>query len=426
MKKTWMIVGAATLAAAGALPWGVGYITELQWQQATEEVNRAQPFVRMETSDYRRGLLASQVDGVMVFSNPETGESHRWNYRADVTHGVTGSLLAFEPEGGWSPEGSDWFPEGDPRLTLETRWWGKAVLELEAPLMTMSNVATGESLVTSGGLARLELSNAGEKSKALMVWPSISLSGPEMDVQLTDIHVEQDMTHLAGDIWVGGASLEVGAVQLDQPAVPTMRFHGLNMKTSSEASENNTRLDSTVTVDLQEIEHGGQAYGPHHVAFAVDDLQVAGWNTLTEGIETLQAMPAADDVGDIELNMAAMNQINAAVRDLAAAGFSVGIPELSLATPEGAITGHGEIRHPQLTDAQKAGMLMVMQQLTGDFSLSLPRTLVEHYPEIRLQMAPLIKEGLLVPEGDRLVMNAVMRDLVLDVNGTEIPLPPLF
>ena len=68
---------------------------------------------------------------------------------------------------------------------------------------------------------------------------------------------------------------------------------------------------------------------------------------------------------------------------------------------------------------------MVMQKLTGEMDLSLPVALAEDYPEFRLQLAPLIKQGLLVQQGDRLVLDASMSDLMLDVNGVEIPLPPL-
>ncbi|WP_269079125.1 DUF945 family protein [Marinobacter similis] len=97
MQKKWIITGVAVLAVAGAMPWVVGFVTEQQWQQATEEMNRAQSFLKMETGAYRRGVLGSELTGALVVQNPETGESHQVEYRANVTHGVTGSLLDFEP-----------------------------------------------------------------------------------------------------------------------------------------------------------------------------------------------------------------------------------------------------------------------------------------------------------------------------------------
>jgi uncharacterized protein YdgA (DUF945 family) len=100
LNAKWMIAGAGVLAVAGGLPWIVGYVTEQQWQQATEEVNSAQPFLRMETENYQRGILSARFNGSVNLTNPETGETQQFAYRATVSHGVTGSLMDFEPEGG--------------------------------------------------------------------------------------------------------------------------------------------------------------------------------------------------------------------------------------------------------------------------------------------------------------------------------------
>lgn len=428
MQKKWMIAGAAVLAVAGAMPWLVGYVTEQQWQQATAEVNRSQSFVRMETGQYRRGLLGSDLSGSLVLKHPETGRSHQLDYRASVTHGVTGSLLEFEPVGGWSPEGADWFPGEQPRLTLETRLWGSATVELEAPTVNVANAATGESLSTSGGLARLDISDAGSRAKALMVWPAVSLSGPEVDIRIADIHMEQDLEHLSGEIWTGGGELEVGSVEIRSATDAPMTLRDFTLASSSEARDEGRRLDSSVRLELEEIVRADQGYGPHRIEFALENLDVASWSALTRGMTDLQALALqADGAGRPSpgQQMAAMEQVNAALRELAAAGFSVGFPELSLATPEGAVTGSAEIRHPELSAQDKAGMLMVMQRLTGNLNLSLPLALAENYPEVRMQLAPMVKQGLLIRDGDRLVMNAVMEDLMVDVNGMEIPLPPL-
>jgi hypothetical protein len=103
----------------------------------------------------------------------------------------------------------------------------------------------------------------------------------------------------------------------------------------------------------------------------------------------------------------------------------MGIRELSLATPEGEVTGSLDISHPELSDQQRDNMLMVMQALTGSVNFSMPVALAEDYPAVRMQVAPLIKQGLLVQNGERLVMDGRMEDLVLTVNDVEIPLPPL-
>lgn len=70
-------------------------------------------------------------------------------------------------------------------------------------------------------------------------------------------------------------------------------------------------------------------------------------------------------------------------------------------------------------------MLMVMQRLTGQVAVSLPAALADKYPALMMQLAPLIKEGMMEQQGDRLSMEAELKDLALNVNGVVIPLPPL-
>lgn len=428
MNVKWMIAGAGALVLAGALPWGVGYVTQQQWQQATQEVNNSQPFVRLETGEYQRGILGSEVLGTVSLTNPDTGESRRFDFQADVTHGVTGSLMVFEPQGGWSAGGAGWFPEQQPKVTLETRLWGSAVFELEAPKMEIEDADTGESLATSGGLVRVEVSDAGSSAEALVVWPALALTGPGINLRLADLRLEQTMNHLTGEVWTGSGEMAISSLSLSAAQEPPVALDRVSVRSSTEAVDSGQRLDSRVSFEVAGVTVADNTYGPQRLVFALEDLEVEAWNTLMTGFTGLQeaamSQPGAGQE-TFEQQMEAMQQVNTAVRDLAAAGFRLGVPELLVTTPEGQVTGSAEIHHPELTAEEKAEMLMVMQRLTGDLKLSLPLALVESYPEVQLQLAPLIKQGLLVQQGDRLVMNATMQDLVLDVNGEEIPLPPL-
>lgn len=427
MKAKWIIAGAGVLVVAGAMPWVVGYVTEQQWQQVNHELNQSQPFLQMQTEDYRRGFLSSNLNGAITVFNPETGDTRRIEYRADVTHGITGSFMDFVPVDGWAPEGADWFQER-PRLTLETRLWGVAILELEAPAIAINNPDSGESLRTSGGVARIEISDTGSQAEALIVWPQLSLSSPEMSVRVNGFRVEQSMAHLEGDVWTGSMEASIDSVALTSPEMSPLTIEGVFAHSSTEAKRDGQRLDSKMTIEAEKVLFEDEVYGPHKLAFALENLDVASWNMLASSMTELQSLtlaPTSSGPEMFEQQMAAMGQVNTAMRDLAAAGFSVGFSELTLDTPEGEVTGHAVIRHPELTADEKVGMLLVMQQLTGDMSLSVPSVLVDDYPAVRLQLAPLVKQGLLVPDGDRLVLAAKLNDMMVEVNGQKIPLPPL-
>lgn len=428
MKAKWIAAGVGVLIVAGITPWGVGYVTEQQWGQMTHELNQSQSFVQLRTDDYQRGFFGARVTGTVTMMNPENGESYPVEYQASVTHGITGSYMDFEPVSGWAPEDADWFHE-QPRLTLESRLWGTAVLELEAPAIAINNSTSGESLRTSGGIVRVEVSDAGEQVKALAVWPQLRFTAPEMTLRADDFRLEQNMAHLQGDVWTGLMEASLATVALTAPGMPPVTIEGLQMRSSTEAKASGQRLDSRLSAAAEKLRYEDEGYGPHKLVFALENLDVASWGRLTTSMAELQALALTQDQGGreaFEQQIAAMEQVSRAARDLAAAGFTAGFPELVLNTPEGKVTGSAGISHPELTDDQKAEMLMVMQRLTGKMDLSLPARLVEKYPMVRMQLAPLIKQGLLVPEGDRLVLAARLSDMMVDVNGQEVPVPPLF
>ena len=426
--KRWTIAGTAILVVAGVAPWGVGYLTEQHWLNATEEVNNAQPFLRMETDRYRRGVMSSEVSGTATFLDPATGESNRIDFEVQVSHGITGSHLNFRPTEGWQPEGAGWFPNDEPKLTLETRVWGSATLELQAPAIEISEPHGGGVLRSSGGLARIDIGRLGEKADMLVVWPAVVLSGPEMNVTIENVHMEQSLAWLSGDIWTGAGAVTIDALTMQGPQVPPVAFNGIALSSHSEADRKGERLDSSIALELDSVVFDDGTVGPHRIEFAVDGLDVASWNEFSSVMTDMQLMAAQagqSPQAAFEQQMALMQRFNDSVRGLAAAGFSAGIRELSLDTPEGAVQGSLDLSHPELSESERANMLMVMQGLTGALDFRMPLALAENYPAVRMQVAPLIKQGLLVDAGDQLVMTGRLQDLVLDINGIEIPMPPL-
>lgn len=427
--KKWIVAGSAILVAAGAAPWGVGYLTEQQWFEAAREVNRSQPFLTMETEQYQRGVLGADARGTLTLTDPATGDRHQVDFRMTVSHGVTGSLMDFRPADGWQPEGANWFPEGDPRLTLETRLWGAAVLELKMPVIRIEPPEGNESLRSSGGLVRLDVGSMGEQADLLMVWPELQVDGPDGQVGIRDIQLEQSMEWLSGDIWTGSGTMTVQSLSFAAAGAPPVTVEGVTLDSLSEASDDGTRLDSEVSLSLDSTRMMGDAYGPHRVTVSLEQLDVDSWNDFSNTVAEMQAL-ALQDPDDpqaaFEQQMVLMQRVNDSLQGLVAAGFSAGIPELSVSTPEGVVEGSLSLSHPELSEEERQQMLMVMQRLTGQVDLSLPAALAENYPSVRMQAAPLIKQGLLVEEGDRLVLEGRMKDMVLTINGQDLPLPPLF
>lgn len=427
MNKTGLVAGGVILAVAIAAPWAVGMVTEKQWHQVTAEVNASQPFVRLETGDYQRGYLGGRVEGTLVVDDPAAEEPVQFDYQARVSHGVTGSLLEFSAVDGLPEAAGRLFTEEKPRLTLETRLWGTAIVELTVPAVSVADAQTGQSLSLSGGFARADIGDAGREADITLVWPGMTVSGPEMTLTLDELRLEQSLSHLSGEVWTGEGEAVLGSLEVAAPGQPPLRFESFNMSSRTWAGDHDSRVSGETVATLETVIAGDEAFGPHRLEFVMRDLHVDSWSELTGALTDLQvaAMDQGGSPAVFEQQMASMGRLNEALLGLAAHGFEFGFSDLRVMTPEGEISGQAMIGHPALSEEERSQMLMVMQRLTGQVAFSLPVALAENYPALRLQLAPLIKQGMLVEQGDRLNLDARLEDMALNVNGVIIPLPPL-
>lgn len=429
MKKYWMIAGAAVLVVGVAAPWAVGMVTEQQWQEATREVNASQAYFQLETHDYQRGYLGAGFSGTLVVRDPGNGDTHQFDYRANVTHGITGSLLDFEPESGMPAEVVELFPDQKPRLTLETRLWGTAIVELTVPAISVMDERTGESLNVSESYGRVSIGDAGAEADITLLLPGAVVRGPDLRISMEDFRYQQHMEHLRGGVWTGEGDMSLAGLELAARNEPPVSLADFSLQSETYTEDGGASLGSTTVATLETVQVGDGAFGPHRLEFVFSGVDVDSWSELTAALADLQGAALTAETASrqdiMQQQMEAMGRINGALTDLAAEGFSFGFPELSMATPEGPVTGQLMLQHPSLTDEEKAQMLMVMQRLTGSLDISLPLALAENHPEVMMQVAPLIKQGMMVKEGERLHLEATLEDMAVTVNGNVIPLPPV-
>ncbi|MDL0431055.1 DUF945 family protein [Marinobacter sp. TBZ242] len=430
LKKQWMVAGAAVLAVGVFAPWAVGYVTEQQWQSVTTEVNQSQPLFQLETRDYNRGYMGAEFSGTIIVQDPETGEEHEFDYQARVSHGVTGSLMDFSPPGELGSQLDRIFPDEKPKLTLETRLWGTAIFEFTVPAVSLIDEETGESFDMSESYARADISGNGSQADILMLWPGAVIRAPDLRISIEDFRLEQTLEHLTGEVWLGNGDMSLSRLEVASRHEPALRFDQFAIKSETTTGDDGKSIDSEAVVTLEKMTADDESFGPHRMAFVFNGLDVESWNDLTSALTDMQVAALNSKAGDsravMQQQMESMSRINEAMLGLAAEGFSFGFPELSFATPYGPVNGEIMVQHPSLSDEERDQMMMVMQRLSGNLEVSMPLALVEQHPELGMQVAPLIKQGMVEQEGDRLRVQGTLEDLALDVNGNLIPLPPLF
>lgn len=431
MKTQWMVVGLGALALAAAAPWGVGYYTEQQWHGVESGFNDAQTILRLETRTYDRGYMNARVNGSVTFIAPESGEQHTFDYQARVSHGITGSLMDFSTTEGLGDQAEKFFPDEKPRLTLETRVWGTATVEMTVPEVNVTDEVTGETLNISKAYGRADIGSAGSELDIEFEWPGMTVNGPDAIMTVTDFRMEQTLEHLTGDLWLGGGEMTLASLQIDAPEQPAVRLDGLSITSDTGATADGKRLNGDSSISLENIAANGAEFGPQEIQIRFDGLDVASLEEMSSAINDMQqaTMTSAaeqDPQAAMQQQMQSFQRVSSAMLGLAAEGFTLGFPKVDLSTPEGPINGELVISHPELSDEERSQAMMVMQGLTGNFDISMPAALVEKNQALAMQVAPLIKQGMVVQEGQSLRMTGTLKDMALDINGNVLPLPPVF
>lgn len=427
MKRQWIVASAGLLVVAVVtLPWGTGYLAKQQWQLATQEVNSSQTWLEMQIGRYNRGFWSSEFEGTLLLRNPASNDEISVPYLANVSHGLTGNLTEIKPVNGWTPAGEDWFGDKAPRLTVEARLWGSAVGELTVPEFNMTGDGNSETVFGSGGVVRVNGSLGSDTVNISADWPSLVIASEEADLRLGNLTLEQDLQRLSDDIWLGEGTLSLQSLELIPANADAVMLRGLSFYSNSEAINNNSALDSLISIKLDELQLAGDTLGPHRIEFELKGLNVEAWSAVSRSVTDMQLAAFAVENGDpnaFQQQMQAMSDVGESVQLLAAAGFSVGFPDIHLVSPEGPLQGNVLVTHPGAAGGSESSL--IMPGLEGSMALSIPLALAENNEAVRMQTAPLIKDGLLITEGDRLLLKATLKDLVLNVNGQPIPLPPL-
>lgn len=429
--KAWIWITAGILGtAAAAAPWGVGVVTETQWQQATTELNAAQPFMELDTRRYERTYLGARIEGMARLRDPDTGEVQYFPYTGDVSHGVTGSQIELRPTEDGADRLASLFPERQPSLTMSFRAWGSVRLDLNIPALSLSDEATGESLQVAEIYGWMTGDYLGGDLELELRAPGAVLRTPQARYAANNLQLSQSLAHLSGDVWTGEGSLTLDSLNADTRTQGSVALEGLRIRSDIQAEDDGQRFSSVLSMVLEEVDQNGVESGPHEAEFVMQGLDVAAWNRATGAFDELRGLMQAEAAGAaqrelIDRQVAVMESVNESARALAAGGFAVGLQKLRLQLPEGDVVGSLMLEHPRLPAAERDQLSLVMQRLTGTMKLSLPSALLQSQPLLLAELRPLLDQGLLVRDGDALRLSARLEDMEVDVNGNRIPLPPI-
>ncbi|WP_404365346.1 DUF945 family protein [Marinobacter sp.] len=426
----WIVAGVVVVIAGAAAPWGTGVLTEKQWAEGQKRLNGQQLVVGVETERYDRGYLGASVAGTVQFEDPDSGEQLEIPWQGQVSHGFVSSQVDIEFGSSDSELMQQLFPAEKPSLSISLNAWGTAGLVVAVPAIDARDEATGESLKMAEAVVRIGVHDAGDSFDLVLEWPGLVARGPDVELTLGDVTVNQTMSRLRGDVWTGEGSLALENATLDPSGQPGLSLQGMSLQSTTSA-DNSDSFSVDSTFGIEQVVSDGIPSGPHRARFVMQDFAVDPWNRLLGAFGDMQMLSTTAEVSSLsrqallEQQMQAMDAVSSALRDLAAAGLSFGFPEVNLEFPEGQISGEVMLYHPQLTTEEGEALTLVMQRLTGSMDVRLPVDLVESRPALMEELAPLVQQGILVRDGGDFVLKARLEDLEVDVNGNRFPLPPM-
>lgn len=425
MKKVWIIAGGVVVVAAVAAPWAVGKLTEQHWQSATGQFNASQPYFVMETEAYERGYLGSEARGQLFAVDPDTGERYPVGWTGDISHGITSSTIDFDFDFADDAGLQAVFPDEKPTVTVTTSAWGSSLVELDVPAIDYVDEASGDSLNVSASYATLEISDDGETLDARVQFPGLVLRAPDGRLSVENLVLDQHASLLTGKLWTGDATVTLDKVSVATRDEPEMILDNLEMVSESEADGEGEQFGVSTVLTLENVSYGDESEGPHRFEFGLQDVSVAAWNDLLESVSQLQSMSTnanADPQQAFEQQMQATMALTGSIEAIMADGLTT-TADLDLSSPDGPVTANMVISHPEQEDGEPVPLMMIAQTIEGELSVKLPKALADRYPELGEELMPLLVQGALVEKGEFYVMEASLRNMMVNLNGNEMPLP---
>ncbi|WP_166257145.1 DUF945 family protein [Marinobacter salicampi] len=428
--KKWIVAALLVLAVVMVAPWGVGVLTEQQWAQAEAQMNAQQEMLAMDTRTYERSYFGADVAGVLRIQDPSSGDMVDVPYQGEVSHGLLSSQIDLQLGDPGSELMQQLFPEDQPSISTTVNAWGTADIVFTVPAIDARDEETGESLKAFELIGRLVIADKGGSFELDVDWQGMVALGPDAGFTVNNLLLHQSMERLRGDVWTGTGTIEIDTVTARLEGQPELSLQGLSLDSTTRAGEGGDSFSTDTAIEIGQATSAAGESGPYRARFAMEELDVDAWNGLLAAFAELQMLNAASSQEQsqqqlMEQQMQAIDSLNASLRRLAAGGFAIGFPEVGLTFPEGRVTGELMLRHPELSQQEAEDMALVMERLTGNLDLRLPAELVSSQPALLNQMAPLIEQGLITPDGEDYVLDAELENLQLDVNGTLIPLPPM-
>ncbi|UZE95653.1 YdgA family protein [Alkalimarinus alittae] len=422
------LVGLGVIALSG--PYISGTQAESQYHQAIEALN-AQAGVEAVSESYEKGYFGADSVTRIKFDRSELDDEmpQEVRFKTHFSHGIYSvkavSHLALDEETTASLK--DILGDKPPvEIVTTVNVFGDASVVATTPNIDFTDPEMGDKISISVFEMTVDVPSDYKQVTASINWPGMKMTGADgKDLAIGQLSMTQTGSQLTDYLWTSDMVLTLDSISgLDSE----QRFDLINLKMTSITEEaSKGRIDSGFEMSIDSVKLNEEEFKNQKLVFSLKDLAIVEFDTLMGTFDKLEETSQITDPQ--QQAMAQMEQFARIGQDVTALfnkGLKIDISELFVNTPKGDVTGVLHIEQPESDTAANAGPGALLQTTKGHLSLAVPvQLLALAGPQIQQQLEGLLAQNLIVKDGDVYKTEAKLESMVININGTEMPLPPL-
>jgi uncharacterized protein YdgA (DUF945 family) len=254
----------------------------------------------------------------------------------------------------------------------------------------------------------------------------MNVSGVNGDtLKVGKLSMEQTGSQLTDYLWTNRMTMTLDSVTGSGEG---QVFDLKNMSFSSVTEEASAgRIDSGFEVTIDSVKLNEDEFKNQKLVFALKDLAVVEFDVLMSTLDKLEETSQISDPQQQAMEqMELIARVGQELTALFNKGLKIDVSELFVSTSKGDVNGSLHLEQPASDAVNDAGPMALLQTTKGDLALSIPALLLEGAaPEMQQQLEALLAQNFIVKEGGVYKTEATLENMVVNLNGTEIPLPPL-
>lgn len=427
----WVGVG---LVGLGAIALGGPYLSgteaEKQYHQAVKSLNK-QTGITAISESYEKGYLGADVVTVIKIDRTELDNElpQELKLSTHIAHGLysVSAITNLVLDDAAKAEFKELLGDKPPlEIVTKVNLLGDASIVATTPEINFTKVDGDETVSISVFKMTLEVPSDHKQVMADINWPGMSVTGVDGDaLSIGKLSMTQTGSQLTDYLWTSDMSMTLDSVSGSGDGqsftINKLKFNSI----TEEASVG--RVNSSVEMMVDSIKFNDDEFKNQKLVFALSGLAIEEFDGLMETFDKLEdTAQISDPQQQAMAQMEQFSRIGEDVTNLLNKGLKIDISELFVSTSKGDINGKLHLEQPESDAASGAGPAALLQTTKGSLSLSVPVLLVEGgTPEMQQQLEALLAQNFIVKDGEVYKTEAALENMIINVNGTELPLPPL-